>query len=100
MRDDSSQLGRRAFVATVASGIAATWLTARASDLEAAAAYAASTTGSVPFETLTADQARELDAITAAIVPTDDTPGAREANVVRFIDRSLATFAKEQRQPI
>ena len=37
-------------------------------------------------------EAADVDAITAQIVPTDDTPGAREAGVVHFIDRALATF--------
>lgn len=31
-----------------------------------------------------------LEAATARIIPTDDDPGAREANVVRFIDRYLS----------
>jgi gluconate 2-dehydrogenase gamma chain len=43
---------------------------------------------------------RELDAITSTIVPTDDTPGAREARVVRFMDRSLATWAKDQKPQV
>ncbi len=30
----------------------------------------------------------------AQIIPTDDTPGAREARVVNFIDRALTTFEK------
>ncbi len=38
-----------------------------------------------------------IDAIAALIIPTDDTPGAREAGVVQFIDRSLAGFARDQR---
>jgi len=33
----------------------------------------------------------------AQIIPTDDTPGAREARVIYFIDRALATFAAEER---
>jgi gluconate 2-dehydrogenase gamma chain len=41
---------------------------------------------------LTAAEAADVDAITAQIIPTDDTPGAREAGVVHFIDRGLATF--------
>ena len=36
--------------------------------------------------------------MTAKIIPTDDTPGAREARVVTFIDRALVTFERE-RQP-
>ena len=37
-------------------------------------------------------EAADVDAVTAQIVPTDDTPGAREAGVVQFIDRALGTF--------
>jgi gluconate 2-dehydrogenase gamma chain len=94
---DSPSVGRRAFVGSLAGGIAAAWLAANPSDVQAAVAYAADTPASAPFEHLTPDQARELDAISAAIIPTDDTPGAREANVVRFIDRSLGTFNKGMR---
>jgi gluconate 2-dehydrogenase gamma chain len=41
---------------------------------------------------LSAAEAADIDAVAAQIVPTDDTPGAREAGVVYFIDRALATF--------
>lgn len=34
----------------------------------------------------------DLEAITARIIPTDETPGAREAGAAKFIDRALATF--------
>jgi hypothetical protein len=40
---------------------------------------------------LTAAESADVEAIAAQILPTDDTPGAREAGVVQFIDRSLAT---------
>ena len=49
---------------------------------------------------LTPEQAADLDAIAAQIFPTDDTPGAREARVVNFMDRSLATWAAQQREPL
>jgi len=48
------------------------------------------------FEVLTATEARELEAITARIVPTTDTPGAREAGVVYFIDRAAGGLFAEQ----
>jgi gluconate 2-dehydrogenase gamma chain len=41
---------------------------------------------------LSAAEAADVDAVAAHIVPTDDTPGAREAGAVSFIDRALATF--------
>ena len=41
----------------------------------------------------TASERRCIDAITARLIPTDDTgPGAREAGVVDFIDNQLAGF--------
>ncbi|NOX68555.1 MAG: gluconate 2-dehydrogenase subunit 3 family protein [Gammaproteobacteria bacterium] len=41
------------------------------------------------YQTLTSAEARELDAISARILPTTDTPGAREAGVVYFFDTVL-----------
>ena len=41
---------------------------------------------------LSAAEAADIEAVAAQIIPTDDTPGAREAGVVYFIDRSLASF--------
>lgn len=41
------------------------------------------------FETLTADEAREIEAFSSRILPTTETPGAREAGVVYFFDRVL-----------
>jgi len=35
----------------------------------------------------------------AQIIPADDTPGAREARVIYFIDRALTTFERDQ-QPL
>ena len=45
------------------------------------------------LETLDAGTAREIDAIVCQIIPSTDGPGAREAGVIYFIDRALATFA-------
>ncbi len=45
---------------------------------------------------LTPEQFTALDAITARIIPSDDTPGAREAGVVWFIDFALTSFAAAQ----
>jgi gluconate 2-dehydrogenase gamma chain len=50
------------------------------------------------FEFFSAEQAAEIDAISARIIPTTDTPGAHEAGVVFFIDRALVTFAKDNQK--
>ena len=66
----------------------------------AAAQHAHDTTkagGTPHFEVLTSEQARNVEAIAAQIIPSDELPGAREAGVVFFIDRALKTFAKDSR---
>ncbi len=50
------------------------------------------------FEFFSAEQAAEVDAISARIIPTTDTPGAHEAGVIFFIDRALVTFSKDDRK--
>lgn len=42
------------------------------------------------------EMAAEVEAIAAQIIPSDGTPGAREAGVIYFIDRALATFDKDK----
>lgn len=46
--------------------------------------------GNAPLRVLSSAEFAALDAITARLVPTDSTPGAREAGVVYFIDTVLA----------
>jgi gluconate 2-dehydrogenase gamma chain len=50
------------------------------------------------FESLSAEKASELEALTSLIIPSGATPGAREAGVVYFIDKALATFDRDQRE--
>jgi len=83
---------RRGFLAALAAGTAIAWLDAHVSEVRAASLLAAAPGDD--WLVLTAEQAAVLDAVTAQIVPTDGTPGAREAKVVRFIDRSLTTWLK------
>jgi hypothetical protein len=45
------------------------------------------------------EQAAEVGAMTSQIIPADDTPGARDAQVVYFIDRALTTFDRAK-QPV
>ena len=86
---------RREFVEAVSAALAATLAAAARGDLSAASAYAAELPANAPYEFLTAEQAKLLDVVTAHIVPSDDTPGAREARVVRYIDHSLTTIFAE-----
>ncbi len=91
-------ISRRRFLLHGFTGVSATWLTTQWPAVLAAVdhAHAAARSATPPkFEFFTPEQAAEIDAITARIIPTDETPGAREAGVVYFIDRALKTFASD-----
>jgi gluconate 2-dehydrogenase gamma chain len=92
-----TDVSRRAFLAAAGAGAAAIWLTAESRDLIAAGNYAMQ---AKRFQVLSDADAADIEAATAQIIPTDQTPGAREARVVYFIDRSLTTFAKDQKPSI
>jgi gluconate 2-dehydrogenase gamma chain len=55
-------------------------------------ATAAEAGRSTEWRFFSASESRTVDAIIAQIIPTDETPGAREMGVVRFIDHGLAGF--------
>ena len=50
-----------------------------------------------PFKSLSSRDAAEIEALTAQIIPSTDSPGAREAHVIYFIDEALATFDGHKR---
>jgi gluconate 2-dehydrogenase gamma chain len=89
-----TDLSRRQFFAASGAAAAAIWITAESRDLFAAGLHAAQATR---FENLSPADAADIEAATAQIIPTDATPGAREARVVYFIDKALGTFAKDQK---
>ena len=94
-------LSRRLFLLHSISGISAAWVVTNWPAALAAAQHAHNSAQSAlppRFEFFTQDLATEVDAVTARIIPTDQTPGAREAGVVYFIDRALATFAKSDQK--
>jgi len=55
---------------------------------------AAAPSGGLRF--FTPEQATEVEAVASQIIPTDETGGAREAGVIRFIDLNLATYEKDK----
>jgi gluconate 2-dehydrogenase gamma chain len=57
---------------------------------------AAAPSGGLKF--FTPEQAQEVEAMAAQIIPADDTPGAREAGVIRFIDLNLVEY-ETRKQP-
>ncbi len=88
---------RRSFLIDSAAGLGGAWVAANYSGILAAENYvlkAAQSGKPVKFGFFTPAQALEVEAMAAQIIPTDETPGAREARVINFIDRALTTFAK------
>jgi gluconate 2-dehydrogenase gamma chain len=56
------------------------------------AAQTGGAAGGAKLSFLSAAEAADVEAVASQIIPTDDSPGAREAGAVYFIDRALATF--------
>ena len=56
---------------------------------------AAASPSPAKFDFFTPEEAVEVEAIASRIIPSDETPGAKEAGVVYFIDRALVTFAAD-----
>src|SRR5438067_3049132 len=57
----------------------------------------AQTSAGQPFAWFDPATAAEIEAIAASIIPDDETPGARHAGVIRFIDRALAGYDADKR---
>ena len=86
---------RRRFLVSGLRGAGVAWASLQWPAIMAAAEHAAHMRESLPsatLEILTPDQAAEIEAAASRIIPTDATPGAREAGVIYFIDRALGTF--------
>ena len=84
---------RRDFLRASGGALGAAWLGANWPALAAAAQHAhEAASGAVDrtLRLLTPAQARDVEAVAAQIVPGGDTPGAREAGVVYFVDHVLS----------
>src|SRR5690349_14627544 len=89
------QLSRRLWLGGSAALIATHW-----AEILAAQAHAHEATRSASpaaLGTLRAEEAKEIEAIASQIIPSDGSPGAREAGVIYFIDRALGTFEEDKR---
>lgn len=86
-------LSRRLFLQQSTGAAAATWARAIIPGL-AAISQAACTAKEeqAPLTILGVEEATEFEAIASRIMPTTDTPGAREAGVIYFFDQSFGTF--------
>ena len=89
---------RRSFLVDSVAGLNAAWVAANYPSILAAQEHVQKATkaGQLPrLAVFTEAQAAEIEAMAAQIIPTDETPGAREAHCVYFIDRALSTFARD-----
>ena len=92
-----SEDSRRQFLIQSMTGVSATWLAASWPQIAAAAEATWGQTGAwTQFAFFTPAQGMDVEAMAAQIFPTTDTPGAREAQAIIFIDAGLVTFAKAQ----
>jgi gluconate 2-dehydrogenase gamma chain len=97
----NENLSRRNFLSRGSAAVSAVWLSAHWPAIVAAAEHAhqaAKSSAPAKLQFFSPEQAAEIDAITARIIPSDETPGAREAGVVYFIDRALITFAVDDQR--
>jgi gluconate 2-dehydrogenase gamma chain len=96
---DNEDVSRRLFLIKSLTGVSSAWLALHLPEIVEAqqhAHHAIQAAAPVKFEFLTPEQVTEVEAVAAQIIPTDDTPGAREARVIYFIDRALTTFDKDK----
>ncbi len=84
---------RRNFLVSSFGASGAAWLTA---NWPAQVAAAEKAQGLGAFTYFTREQAADVDAMAAQIYPSDATPGAKEAQVIYFIDLALVTFAQDK----
>ncbi|HVP54359.1 MAG TPA: gluconate 2-dehydrogenase subunit 3 family protein [Candidatus Eisenbacteria bacterium] len=92
---------RRTFLAQAAASLGLLYLSGLTPELLAQAHEHAKTAPrnleGQPFRYFTAQQAADYEAFASQIIPTDETPGAKEANVVRFVDFALSEIEPQNK---
>lgn len=92
-RPTVSDSSRRMFLRASGTLAGGSWLALQFPGLIAVAeAAAAARDAAAPFLHLAPAEAASLEAVAARIIPSDETPGAREAGVIHFIDQALGNF--------
>ena len=90
---------RRQFLLDSVSGLSSAWFTLRWPAILAAqehAQRAAESGQPAQFQFFSPQEAVEIEAVAAQIIPSDDAPGGREAQVIYFIDHLLVTFDRDK----
>lgn len=97
---DENGTSRRSFLLSTAGLATSAWLATQWAAVTAAAHaagdMAAADIAAAPswqgFTFFRDGEAHDVEAISGQIIPSDATPGARDAHAVYFIDRALSTF--------
>lgn len=88
--NDRESVSRRSFLAHASGAVGSGWLAAQWPFFMAAATVACQRReAAAGFAHLSEPLAATLEAVAEQILPADDTPGAREAGVIWFIDQLL-----------
>lgn len=99
-----SDITRRVFLAKTGASLGMLYVGALTPELLAQAHAHAKAMAANPAASalrfFTPEQAADFDAFSAQIIPTDDTPGAREANVVHCVDYLLSAFDTDHQADI
>lgn len=87
---------RRDFLSRSGTAVGGAWLLRLAPLIAATEACARDAAErDLPLVTFTDAEFADFDAFAARIIPTTDTPGAREANCARFADQALDSFMSD-----
>jgi hypothetical protein len=90
---------RRRFLLSAGVAVTGTWFAANWPAIAAAAEHArhaAASPAPGTFSFLSSADATDVEAVTAHILPSGASAGAREAHAVHFVDRALLTFFSDR----
>ena len=92
--DTQDEISRRSFLLSSSGLFSSMWVAAHWPGIAAAAHHADQVSDAAPahFQFFSAAEGADVEAISAQIVPSGSTSGAREAHAVFFIDRSLSSY--------
>ena len=91
------EASRRSFLLESVTGLGAAWVTANYAGILAAEEYVlqAAQSNAVKFQFFTPEQAAEIEAMAAQIIPTDETPGRARSAGDQLHRPGAVTFEKD-----